>query len=409
MKKISNFFKQLKQWIKQLMKDSPPVVKFIPLGVIVVILVVTFTTCGRRTDNTPEEPSPTTIEEMPSEEPSKEPEKEDEPEPGGDEETEIDEEPEQEPEPPKPVNPLTGLPVDAEISSARPLAIMVNNHRDAMPQVGISKADIIYEILVEGGITRMMALYQDVSGVGVIGSIRSSRHYYVNIAQGYDAVYIFAGGSPQAYSALSSRNITRLDGTDSTWSHTEIFYRDQQRAQTMRFEHTLVISSELVEQWLTTYGYRLDHEDDFKCNLSFVEDGTPAFGNQALDFSVKFSSSKSTSFLYDPGDGLYYLSQYDKEYIDGNDGTQVSATNVLILQTSVSPIPGDGEGRLEIATTGSGKGYFICGGRYTEINWSRADNSSQFSYTLANGSNLVLGQGKTYICIVPSSMAVELS
>ena len=415
MDRIINFLKQKWQHVTDFVKSKPQIVRYVPLGVIAIVLIVSFATCGRGSDPLIAEPEQTTIEETPSTEPSadpsSEPETETETEPEAETEPspEPDPEPEPEPEPPGPVNPLTGMPVDTDMSNTRPLAIMINNHVAAMPQVGVSKADIIYEVLVEGGITRMMALYQDVADVGVIGSIRSARQYYVDIVQSYDAVYIFCGGSPQAYSAITARGITHFDESGYYRDPTDMFYRDRQRVVSLGNVHALVSTGELISRWLPTYGIRLEHEDGYKRALSFKEDGTPAFGNQALDFSVRFSTSKSTSFLYNPDDKLYYLSQFGKEYRDGDDDAQVAVTNVLVLKTSVSLVPRDTEGRLDIITTGSGTGYFVCGGRYVEIKWSRQDNTSQFSYTLANGSELVLGAGKTYICIVPNEMAVEIS
>ena len=374
--------------------------RYSPLGIVLIIAVITFTTCVPKED--PEEE----LESVPyiiNEEPAP-----------------VESEPPSEPmlilepglvfEPvyvySGPLNPLTGLPTVTDISNNRPLAIMVNNNIAAQPQHGISRADIIYEVVVEGGITRMMALFQDVSSVGVIGSIRSSRLYYVDLVQGYDAIYIFAGGSPEAYTALSRRNITRLDGTAG---HEDIYYRDQQRRVSLGSEHSLMTTGARISQRLPTYGFRLEHEAGYTRALSFTEDGTPSGGEPANDFSVRFSSSKTTSFSYLESDGLYYLGQFGRSYKDGNDDTQLAFTNVLILKTSISRIPGDSEGRMRVATTGSGTGYFVCGGSYVEIEWSREEPTSQFTYKLSDGSELVFGQGRTYICIIANDMNVDFS
>jgi len=74
---------------------------------------------------------------------------------------------------------------------------------------------------------------------------------------------------------------------------------------------------------------------------------------------------------------------------------------------SVSRIPNDAEGRLDIITTGRGVGYYIHGGQYVDIEWSRANDSSQFIYTLEDGSELILAQGQTYICIIPNATEIE--
>ena len=174
----------------------------------------------------------------------------------------------------------------------------------------------------------------------------------------------------------------------------------------MGFAHSLVTSGELITEWLPTFGFRLELPDDYERALSFTEGDAPQDGAPATDFDVRFTTRKATSFKFDENDGLYYVSQYDGAYIDGNDNTQVAVTNVLILHTSVSLIQGDTSGRLNVRTTGNGAGYFVSDGKYIEIEWSRENDSSQFIYTLPDGTPLTLRQGRTYICIIPNSMEV---
>ena len=109
-----------------------------------------------------------------------------------------------EPEPVLPyVNPLTGEGCAQDISQKRPVAVMLNNLKKALPQLGVSQADLIYELPAEGGITRMMAVFQSVEGVGDLGSVRSARDYYVSLARGHDAVFLHAGGSRSRMSGSS--------------------------------------------------------------------------------------------------------------------------------------------------------------------------------------------------------------
>jgi hypothetical protein len=156
---------------------------------------------------------------------------------------------------------------------------MLNNIKAAQPLLGISGADILIEIPVEGGITRLMGLYQDVSAIGKIGSVRSARTYYVEIAQGYDAVYIHAGGSPQAYSYMKSSGITHLDGVNG--SKQDIFFRDAGRKNSLGYEHSLVTSGELISKFLPTYGIRLDHPEGYEAGMTFADDAVPADGLDA--------------------------------------------------------------------------------------------------------------------------------
>lgn len=305
-----------------------------------------------------------------------------------------------------PANPLTGLPIDENAIRNRPVALMINNLSTAQPQLGISKADIIYEILVEGGITRMMALFQDISGAGVIGSIRSARPYFIDIAYGYEAIYIHAGGSPDAYAKLKTIRISNLDGVNGRKQ--DIFYRDKARQRKMGYEHSLVTTSDLISEYLPKYNFKLLHSDDFKNAMTFADDAAPAGGTAASKVTVHFSSSKKTVFDYSEPEGLYYITQYGKPYTDGNDGTKISVANVLVLKTRIRVISGDPEGRIDVDTVGSGSGVFICGGKCSEIKWSRKNNASQYEFTLADGMPLTFGRGRTYICVIDMNNAVEI-
>jgi len=352
-----------------------------------VFLLVSFTACGK--DEVPEEP--VVIVEEPKEEvkPIVKPEKVEEP-------VEIVEE-----EYTGPYNPLTGLPVDEDISQNRPYAVMINDIYAALPQQGISKADIIYEAQVEGGITRMMAVYQDISDAGPVGSIRSSRHYYIDLAQGHDAIYVHAGGSPQAYSLLSARDIDNIDGVQGTG---ETFYRDSYRRSAMGYEHSMLLDPSLLPGFVEKYEMRSQHSEDYVCNMMFADDEDLKIAgdgsNIATYVTVAFSSSKDTIFEYNADEKLYYASQYGMAYRDANDDTQVSAKNIIVVFADVYAIAGDSAGRMETILTGSGDGYFICNGEYVPITWSKEDNTSQFVYSDMNGAPITFGRGTSYVCIV---------
>ena len=102
------------------------------------------------------------------------------------------------------VNPLTGEALSAPYDGSRPYAVMINNIQVAMPQCGTSHADIMYEVLAEGGVTRMMAIFSGLEGETPLGSIRSLRPYYLSIARSYDAIMVHAGASEGAYADLSN-------------------------------------------------------------------------------------------------------------------------------------------------------------------------------------------------------------
>lgn len=318
-------------------------------------------------------------------------------------------EPEPEPEPVLPyVNPLTGEGCETDIGKNRPIAIMLNNLKKALPQLGISQADIIYEAPAEGGITRMLGVFQSVEGVGDIGTVRSARDYYVSIAAGMDAVYLHAGGSPQAYSAIQSWGVTALDCVNGPYEGT-LYWRDATRRKNAGWEHSVLTSGEKILELLPTYKrVRLEHQEGYQYPMSFAEDATPAGGEPAQTVTVKFSNYKTGVFRYDADTGLYLVEEYGKPYVDGNNDEQVAVKNVLVLRTDIKLIAGDSAGRLSVRMTGSGEGYFICGGKAEPITWSKESNTSPIRYQTANGTELPFGIGPSYINIVDKSYPVTI-
>lgn len=305
-------------------------------------------------------------------------------------------------------NPLTGEPMDAAYETLRPVAVMLNDLKAAQPQLGVSQADIIYEVPAEGGITRMMAVFQSLEGVGNLGSIRSARPYYLELALGHDALFVHAGGSPAAYQDIPAWGVDNMDGVNGG-TDAKIFWRDPERRKNAGYEHSMLTSGENIQEYLNRGHFRTEHESSYTYTQRFAQDGTPSGGTEATSVSVKYSYYKTATFDYDASAGGYAVGQYGGAYVDGNNGEQVVVTNVLVLETSISVIAGDTYGRLTVKTTGSGNGTFFCGGRSIPIRWSRVNRNSPFAYTTESGAPLVLGQGSSYVCILsPKSATVTV-
>lgn len=318
-------------------------------------------------------------------------------------------EPEPEPEPALPyINPLTGVGCETDIGQNRPIAIMINNLKQALPQLGVSKADMIYEIPAEGGITRMLAVFQSVEGVGNIGSVRSARDYYVSLAYGHDAIFLHAGGSPQAYSAIKNWGVTALDCVNGPYEGT-LFWRDPERKKTAGLEHSVLTSGDTVQALLPTYKrVTLEHAAGYSYPMSFLADGETASGQRADMVTIKFSNYKTGVFTYVPETALYKVEEYGAPYVDGDSGEQVAVKNVLILKTDISSVKGDDKGRLSVRTTGTGSGQFFCDGTVQTITWSKKNNANPITYTTADGQALKFGVGSTYVNIIGSSAQVTI-
>lgn len=307
---------------------------------------------------------------------------------------------------PSGTNPLTGLPMEPEYENDRPVAVMLNNLKAAQPQLGISKADIIYEVPAEGGITRMLAIYQTLEGVENLGSIRSTRPYYLELALGHDALLVHAGGSSAAYSNIHSWGVDNMDGVNGG-SDAEIFWRDKERQRTKGYEHSMLTSGANIQSYLEEGHFRTEHKDGYTYGQDFTKDAALTNGTVAEHVHVKFSQYKTGIFDYDADNNRYLVEQYGQEYVDGNTGKQVSATNILILETSMRVL--DAEGRLRVDLTGSGEGTYCYGGWSIPIRWSKADRNSPFVYTRKDGGPLALGQGNSYVCIIsPKTGSVSI-
>ncbi len=295
-----------------------------------------------------------------------------------------------------PINPLTGEKATTDTSSARPYCVMINNHPSARPCKGLSNASIIYEALVEGDITRMMAVFNDVSEIDV-GYIRSARPYYVSLAQSYDAIYVHCGGSNQARSDIKQYGISDIDATygaaGSAW------VRDPDRVGKVSYEHTLYAKGSAIAEY-SEKTFTTEHPEGFDTTygLSFSANAVTQCDKSSTDFTITYLSSTATELKYDAARACYNAFINGTEYTDGDD-THIDFANVIILNIGNSVV--DNKGHREMNVVGSGTGYFCTGGKYVEINWERADRNDNFHYTLTDGTPLSLSVGKTFISIAP--------
>lgn len=295
---------------------------------------------------------------------------------------------------------LNGEPL-GEPDYTRPFAVMINNIVYAQPQCGVGEADIVYEVLAEGGITRMMAVFSHIEDAGILGSIRSIRPYYVDIALAYGAIPVHSGYSVAAIEHIHEMGVSNIDGGTTKYSD-EAFYRDKSRMAN-GYEHSMFTTGDALRTCAEKLGYELQLPGTYSSGLSFTEDASPAGGEDASEIKVSFSSlnTKTTQLSYHEDTGVYTAVQHGGDYIDGNTNEPLAFTNVLVISAETKQL--DSDGRLSVDLTGSGSGYFAHGGKYSKIEWSRAGLTSPFVYTLSNAEPLDLGAGKTYIAVVPTT------
>ena len=318
--------------------------------------------------------------------------------------TEVATEPTEPPveEIPGTVNPLTGETL-AEPSNARPFAIMLNNHKAALPHHGVSQADIVYETLVEGGMTRYMALFTDPANAGPIGSVRSARPPYVGFCQAYDALYSSASGMDNVLGMVTGGGVDYLNALVYEGSY---FYRNQSRLnQGIAWEHTLFIDGEDFYQLAVDKGMRTTRKEGQTYGFTF-DDAVAYEGAAANTAKIYFQKNgKTTTCTYDAEKGGYTLYQNGLDYVDGNTGEKVVFRNVLVLEAE-SYVMSNGI-HVYMETVGEGPGYYLRDGVMVPITWSRATEADPYAYKTADGQELVMGVGTSYIAVISDGSPVE--
>ena len=309
---------------------------------------------------------------------------------------------------PEYTHPLTGLACERDLSGVRPISIMINNIEASLPQEGIAQADILYECLAEGGITRLMAIITDYSNLTKIGSVRSARDYYLDWAGGYDCIFFHAGGSDDAYSTIAARGTDHVDGVRGPsylFNGTGTFIRDPERIKTYSYEHTLMVQNGTgIQAAIDYYDYRTEVQEANATPMQFAPWGeTVTLEQPATNVSVSMSTIQNVNYTYDAEQDVYLRFQYNgMPHMDNTTGEQLAFTNVLLLSADCGNIAGDNSGHIWMETTGSNSGWYITNGTCAPITWEKESYDSVLRFYYADGSEVAFNRGKTMINVVPS-------
>lgn len=299
-------------------------------------------------------------------------------------------EPVQEPEP-EPED--TFVPIQEGV---RPYAVMIDNEGvRVLPQGGLDKAQVVYEIIVEGGETRLMPVFWGVEPE-MIGPIRSARHYFLDYALEHDAIYVHYGQSPQALSDLKTLKVAAINGMVAG---KQVFWDLTNDRNNWQDTYT---SMEKLKDYTARSKYRTTTERDPV--LEYNSENTDLLSEDRVqEVELKYSSAYNSGFKYDEKSRMYLRYRKGNPQMERVSGEQLKAKNILIQITGVSSIDGDLKGRMEVQTVGRGKGYYITEGKKVDIKWSKASRTKPTIYTLADGTPLKLNPGQTWIQIMPSS------
>ena len=314
-----------------------------------------------------------------------------EPVPGNDVDSVIDLEP-------KYVAPLTGEKMEEEVTQ-RPIAVTINNHPLARPQAGISSADIVYELLVEGDATRFLAIYQSQLPEQV-GPIRSARDYLIELAKGLDSFYLAHGYSPSALELLNSGTIDHANGM----RYDGIYFK---RSSNRKAPHNSYISAENIKAVAEKVGINLTLHK--KSELTFYDSiENVKIGNSASKIQMNYFNSNSSSnstYTYEEKSQTYLKAYGTQAMLDELTNSQVAVSNVLFFEAPHRVA--DSEGRRVITLSEGGNAYVFQAGVMREVAWK--NKNGVLVAVEEDGSEVKLIPGKTWVHLVPTSPGLTKS
>lgn len=298
------------------------------------------------------------------------------------------------PPPPLPKSPISGLEYKPE--DAGPLvAVMVENHPDARPQSGLVDADLVYEALAEGGISRFMALYYGRTPK-VIGPVRSARPYYVVLAKEWDAIYVHCGGDPKDREPIAQLGLADVD---EIYTAGEAFWRSKERVA----PHNLYTTAALARTHVAKFEPKRQLPATPPIRWEFV----PMAETPVAELTIDYGWDYTVSYKYDKDSGAYRRSMNGVAHTDKETGRPIAATNILVQYVPQRVVYADGG--LKMDQVGTGQGLYLAGGRVIRGTWKKADLKSPTQFLDGEGKPIALAAGQTWIQIVPTTAKVSYS
>ena len=277
----------------------------------------------------------------------------------------------------------------------RPIAVMIDNHSGAWPQANLDKAYMVYEIIVEGGETRLMALFKG-QNLDKIGPVRSSRHYFLDYALENDAIYVHHGWSPQAQSDITTLGVNNINGIQESSSN---FWRVKDKSA----PHNLFTSTESILKIAERKGYSKTSNKKSVLNYVANEVQLPATAVSATSVTIPHSNLQTVKYEYDEQTKTYKRYARNKLQTDYITGEPVTTKNIIITMCDNYTLnDSENKGRQGLKNIGTFKGYYITEGKAIEIQCTKNDRDEQTVYKDLNGKEIEVNDGNTFINICPT-------
>lgn len=276
----------------------------------------------------------------------------------------------------------------------RALAVIIDNTPYARPQSGLKEAEIVIELPVEGGLTRLLAIISE-DDVETIGPIRSARPYFIYLAKEYNSILVHAGGSNESLEILK-----QIDHLDEIYGGTQVamaFWRVPDRYK----PYNLYASSLSLRKVAKNIKYNLVSPPP---QHTYLQEGEEVTGEDATDISIFYSNRSSEArFVYQPEKMVYVRFSGGKIHTTQANEQLVTA-NVIVQYVPYRYV--DGEGHLQLILHGQGEALIFRQGKVTKGQWKK--NPDEFTNFVDNkGKEIPLVKGPTWILVVPNNLRVD--
>lgn len=285
---------------------------------------------------------------------------------------------------------LTGLETTSELADLRPVAISVANDVYSLPQYGIGAGEIVIEVPLEDGTTRLTLLTTDYAKMTTIGAISSTRSYLLEICNAFKAIQCFNGSD----ATISAEEIALYDTLDyESGKCAGMYYYD-----TTRFDETdLMTNGILVDAGIRKAELNQTTEGGYLPFVFAAPDTRIVAGSASANrVIVRYSDDLNVSYLYNTATGKYVRYQYGEKQVDATMGTEVAFDNLFILCASSVIYESESTKSLDLVIEDGGSGYYMTNGTYTDITWKRNDDGTLTFYD-ATGAVLTANRGTSYI------------
>jgi len=282
----------------------------------------------------------------------------------------------------------------------RPIAVMIDNEKPAWPHAGLNDAYLLYEIIIEGGESRIMALFKG-KNTEKIGPVRSARHYFLDYVMENDAQYVHFGWSPQAQSDVKTFKINNINGVTGD---SKIFWREGNKNS----YHNAFTSIEKILDRSEEKQYRVKSEDKGIFTYSADEINLEN-GQQANEIKIKYSGLQNVTYKYNENKKVYERYMRGQEHKDRDTNEFFVAKNIVVcyIKNGLLDDPED-KGRQELYNIGTGEGVFITNGKAINITWEKTSRQNKTKYYDNEGKEIILNDGITWVQIVPINNKIEI-